>query len=177
MMTYRNIQDLKAAGVRFKSSFTRRPKDINFYEGWLTAKLILPEIVVDDTSATTFLNLIAYEMCPDFENDYGICSFAAFIDSLIEDPEDVKVLRSKGILLNSLGSDEELVNFFKIISTDVVPNREIYYEVRRKINEHYSNSYKTWIAMSFHTYFSIAAVIALALTFIQTWFTVYPPNK
>ncbi|WJX17531.1 hypothetical protein P8452_07435 [Trifolium repens] len=50
MMTYRNIQDLRAVGIKFKSSGTRRPNDIGFSDGWFTAKLILPEIVVDDTT-------------------------------------------------------------------------------------------------------------------------------
>ncbi|MCH83860.1 DUF247 domain protein, partial [Trifolium medium] len=95
MVTYRSIRDLKAIGIELKSSATRRPTDIDFSEGWIAAKLTLPEIVVDHTTAATFLNLIAYEMCPDFENGYGICSFAVFMDSLIDHPEDVKELRSK----------------------------------------------------------------------------------
>ncbi|RHN46066.1 hypothetical protein MtrunA17_Chr7g0238211 [Medicago truncatula] len=185
MMTYRNIQDLRDVGINFKSSKTRRPRDIDFSEGLFTAELTLPEIVVDDSSATTFLNLIAYEMCPDFHNDYGICSFAAFMDSLIDNPEDVKLLRSKEILLNSLGSDEEVAELFNIISTDLVPNADTYLEVRAKIHDHYRNRCNTWIAQGFRTYFSspwaiiafIAALIALVLTFIQTWFTVNPPSK
>jgi len=182
MMTYRSIQDLRAVGIIVKSSATRRPTDIDFSVGWFAAKLTLPEIVVDDTSAATFLNLIAYEMCPDFENDYEICSFAAFMDSLIDRPEDVKELRSKGILLNSLGSDEEVAELFNIISTDLVPNTETYFGVRAKIHDHYCNRCNTWIAEGFHTYFSspwaiiafIAALIALVLTFIQTWFAINP---
>ncbi|KAH1260472.1 hypothetical protein GmHk_02G003587 [Glycine max] len=79
----------------------------------------LPEIVVDDTTAATVLNLIAYEMCPDFENDYGICSYVSFLDSLIDHPDDVKALRSEQILLNSLGSDEKVANLFNTISTDL----------------------------------------------------------
>ncbi|CAK8565773.1 unnamed protein product [Lathyrus sativus] len=182
MMTYRNIQDLRAAGIKLKSSATRRPTDVDFSEGWFAAKLTLPEIVVDDTTASTFLNLVAYEMCPDFKNDYGICSFAVFMDSLIDHPEDVKELRSKGILLNSLGSDEEVADLFNIISTDLVPNSETYLEIRAKIHEHYCNKWKTWIALGYHTYFNnpwaitgfVAAFIALALTFVQTWFSIYP---
>ncbi|XP_045807894.1 UPF0481 protein At3g47200-like isoform X5 [Trifolium pratense] len=184
LMTYRNIQDLRAAGIKLKSSETRRPTDIGFSEGWLAAKLTLPEIVVDDTTKSTFLNLIAYEMCPDFENDYGICSFAAFMDSLIDHPEDVKELRSKGILLNSLGSDEEVADLFNVISTDLVPNPLTYFEVRAKIHKHYCNKCKTWIALGIHTYFNnpwafiafLAAFIALALTFIQTWFAINPAS-
>ncbi|KAL5067209.1 hypothetical protein RYX36_018096, partial [Vicia faba] len=68
----------------------------------LQRKIILTKsnhkIVVDDDTAASLLNLIAYEMCPDFKNDYGICSFVVFIDSLIDHAEDVKKLRSKGIL-------------------------------------------------------------------------------
>jgi len=185
LITYRNIQDLKAVGIRLKSSKTKRPTDIVFSEGWFAATLTLPEIVVDDSSAAVFLNLIAYEMCPDFENDYGISSFVAFMDSLIDHPEDVKELRSKGILLNCLGSDKEVADLFNIIGTDVVYDGEIYHKIKHKIHAHYHNKYKTWIAQGFHTYFSspwtiiafIAAFIALVLTFIQTWFTINPPSK
>ncbi|TKY46398.1 UPF0481 protein isoform X2 [Spatholobus suberectus] len=95
----RNIQELRAAGVRLKKSNSRRLWDISFSCGWLRPELKLPEITVDDTTAPTFLNLITYEMCPDFRNNYKICSsFVAFMDSLIDHPDDVKELRSAGVL-------------------------------------------------------------------------------
>ncbi|CAK8571137.1 unnamed protein product [Lathyrus sativus] len=185
MMTYRNIQDLTAVGIKLKSSRTRSPTDVDFSEDWFAAKLTLPEIVVDDNTAASFLNLIAYEMCPDFKNDYGICSFAVFMDSLIDHPEDVKKLRSKGILVNSLGSDEEVANLFNIISTDLVLNPETYLKVKAKIHEHYRNKCNIWITEGCNTYFSnpwaitgfIAAVIALVLTFVQTWFSIFPSHN
>jgi len=184
-ITYRNIQDLRAVGIKLKSSKTQTPRDMDFSEGWFAATLTLPEIVVDDTLGVAFLNLIAYEMCPDFKNDYVICSFVAFMESLIDHPEDVKELRSNGILLNCLGSDEEVANLFNIIGTDLMINIDTYYNVRHKIHEHYCNRYKTWIAEGFHNHFSSpwtiiafnAAIIALALTFIQTLFTVHPACK
>ncbi|CAJ2673342.1 unnamed protein product [Trifolium pratense] len=124
-------------------------------------------------------------MCPDFENDYGICSFAVFMDSLIDHPEDVRELRSKEILLNCLGSDEEVADLFNIMSKNLLPNTKIYYEVRAKIQKHYRNKCKTWIALGKHTYFNnpwafiafLAAFIALALTFIQTWFAINPTEN
>ncbi|GAU24197.1 hypothetical protein TSUD_23340 [Trifolium subterraneum] len=185
MMGYTNMQDLRAAGIRLKSSGTQRISDIDFSEGWFAARLTLPLLVVDLTTATFFLNLIAYEMCPDFENDYEICCFADFMDSLIDHPKDVKELRSNGILLNSLGSDEEIAALFNIINVDLVPNIEIYFEVRSKIHKHCRNLCKTWIAQGIHTYFNgpwafisfLAAFIALALTFVQTWFAINPADK
>ncbi|KAL5078363.1 hypothetical protein RYX36_017347, partial [Vicia faba] len=88
VMPYRNIQDLKEIGITLKSSRSQYPTDIDFSEGWFAAELTLPEIFVDDSTSASFLNLIAYEMCPDFENDYGICSFLVFMDSLIDHAED-----------------------------------------------------------------------------------------
>ncbi|MCH84822.1 DUF247 domain protein, partial [Trifolium medium] len=180
MMTYRNIQDLRKVGINLESSAAQGPIDIDFFEGWFAAKLILPEIVVDDTTASTFLNLIAYEMCPDFDTDYEISSFVSFMDSLIDHVEDVRILRSKGILLNCLGSDEEVAHLFNIISTDLMENIDTYPIVRDQIHEHYCNKYKTWIALGIHTYFDnpwtviafIAAFIALILTVVQTCFTI-----
>lgn len=182
MITYRNIQELKAAGIFLKESKTSFLKDISFSSGLYSGELKLPKITVDDTTAPTFLNLIAYEMCPDFKNDYEICSFTTFMDSLIDHPDDVKELRSAKILLNMLGSDEEVAKLFNTISTDLVPNMESYSQVRCKIEKHYRNTCKTWIALGCHTYFSnpwaiiafLAAVVALALTFIQTWYAIHP---
>ena len=148
----------------------------------LCAELMLPEITVDDTTAPTFLNLIAYEMCPDFGNNFEICSFVAFMDSLIDHPEDVKELRAAKVLHNALGSDEEVAKLFNTISTDLVPDTESYSHVRCQIEKHYRSKYRTWIALGYHTYFSNpwaiiafhAALVALVLTFIQTWLAIHP---
>ncbi|XP_017439204.1 uncharacterized protein LOC108345139 isoform X2 [Vigna angularis] len=42
MVTYRNIKELKAAGIEFMSSKTRRPADISFSLGWFHSTLKLP---------------------------------------------------------------------------------------------------------------------------------------
>ncbi|BAU01540.1 hypothetical protein LR48_Vigan10g214300 [Vigna angularis] len=182
--TYRNIEELKAAGIKLKVKKSRNLRDISFSYRWmwLRAELTLPEITVDDTTAPTFHNLIAYEMCPDFENNFEISSFVAFMDSLIDHPEDVKELRSAKVLFNSLGSDEEVAKLFNTISADLVPNSESYLGVRRKIEKHYRKRYRAWLALGYHTYFSnpwsiiafLAALLALVLTFIQAWFAIHP---
>ncbi|QCD92947.1 hypothetical protein DEO72_LG5g1016 [Vigna unguiculata] len=187
MTTYRNIEELKAAGIKLKVQKSRRLRDISFSYRWmwLRAELTLPEITVDDTTAPTFHNLIAYEMCPDFENKFEISSFVAFMDSLIDHPEDVKELRSAKVLHNSLGSDEEVAKLFNTISTDLVPNSESYLGVRRKIEKHYRKRHRAWLALGYHTYFNnpwsiiafLAALLALVLTFIQTWFAIHPSDR
>lgn len=182
---YRNIKELKAAGIGLKSSKTRRPRDISFSNGWLCSELTLPEIVVDDTTANTVLNLIAFEMCPDFENDYGISSYVSFLDSLIDHPDDVKALRSERILINSLGSDDEVAKLFNVIGSDSVPDMKKYKHLRDEIESHYNSKCKTWVALAYHTYFNnpwaiiafIAALLGLTLTFIQTWYAIHPSKN
>ncbi|KAL9323677.1 hypothetical protein ACSQ67_008534 [Phaseolus vulgaris] len=180
----RNIGELRAAGIKLKVEKSRRLRDIHFSYRWkcLCAELTLPQITVDDTTTPSFHNLIAYEMCPDFENSFEICSFVAFMDSLIDHPEDVKELRSAKVLHNALGSDEEVAKLFNTISTDLVPNTESYSEVRWKIEKHYRKKHRAWIAQGYHTYFSNpwsiiafhAALFAIVLTVIQTWFAINP---
>ena len=82
--------------------------------------LWLPPLVVDDSTRPKFLNLIAYEMCLDLENNFGVTSYVSFLDSLIDEPNDVKMLRKARILHNFLGSDEEEAQLFNEIGTDLV---------------------------------------------------------
>ncbi|CAJ1947614.1 unnamed protein product [Sphenostylis stenocarpa] len=184
MTTYRNITELRAVGIKLKSTESRSRRYISFSYRWmcLCAELMLPEILVDDTTATTYLNLIAYETCPDFENKFEICSFVAFMDSLIDHPEDVKELRKAKVLRNALGSDEEVAQLFNTISADLMPNPEIYSKVRCQIEKHYRNRWRTWIALGYQSHFSnpwaiiafLGAIVALILTFIQTWLAINP---
>ncbi|XP_028761566.1 UPF0481 protein At3g47200-like [Neltuma alba] len=184
-ITYRNLKELKGAGIEVKRSKSKCPIDITFSSHCFSGELKLPDIIVDDTTAPTYLNLMAYEVCPDFENKYEISSYVEFLDSLIDHPDDVKVLRKARVLHNGLGSDEEVAKLFNVISTDLVPNAAIYASLRADIEKHYQKDYKTWFALAFNTYFSnpwsiiafFAASVALLLTFIQTWFAAFPSQN
>ena len=142
-------------------------------------------MIVDDWTAPKFLNLVAYEMCPDFFNDFGISSYLCFMDSLIDKAEDVKELRDAEVLHNSLGSDKEVAVLFNEISNDLVPNFSTYKDVKEKIQKHYQNKWMTWSAQFIHEHFSspwtvlatVAALIGLVLTFIQTWESLKPSDK
>ena len=134
------MQELKAVGINLKSSNNRclgnitfTPKYWKFYGGTLS----LPPIIVDDSTGPKFFNLIAYEMCPDFENDYGVSSYISFLDSLIDESRDVIDLRSAGILRNFLGSDKEVARVFNEIGIDLVPNPDIYKYVKCQIQQYY----------------------------------------
>ncbi|KAG2683580.1 hypothetical protein I3760_10G037700 [Carya illinoinensis] len=183
--SYRNVQELKAAGIHVKRSEANSLRNISFsrkfkfYPGYLW----LPPLIVDDSTGPKFLNLIAYEMCLDFKNDFGITSYVSFLDSLIDEASDVKELRKAHVLLNLLGSDYEVAQLFNKIGTDLVPDLDEYKQVQTQIQKYYDKTWVTWVAEFFHNHFSspwtllafLGALLALALSATQTWYTVDSP--
>ncbi|KAE8098677.1 hypothetical protein FH972_016721 [Carpinus fangiana] len=156
--SFRNVQELKAAGIHLKRRkkdsclrnmhFTRR---FGFYLGYLW---LPPPITVDDSTGPKFMNLIAYEMCLDFENDFGISSYISFLDSLIDEANDVKDLKKARVLLNFLGSDQEVADLFNAIGTDVVLNADA----------------SPWTVLAF-----LGVLLGLGLTATQTWYSIDSP--
>lgn len=127
----------------------------------------LPPTYLYYQSQIFYTNLIAFEL---FSAPYNA--------------EDVKELRSKRILIDNLGSDEEVLKMFKEIATYSTENTEIYQVVRDGIEKHYESKMKTWMAEIIHKYFTnpwaaiglIIATSVIVLSFVQTYFTVYPPK-
>ena len=177
--SFRNVQELKAVGINLKSSNNRCLGNITFtqkYWKFYGGTLSLPPIIVDDSTGPKFFNLIAYEMCPDFENDYGVSSYISFLDSLIDESKDVIDLRNAGILRNFLGSDKEVARVFNEIGIDLVPNPDIYKCVKCQIQQYYDKGRMLWITQVIHDHFSspwtvvafIAGLFVLILSVLQT---------
>ncbi|CAB4289909.1 unnamed protein product [Prunus armeniaca] len=185
--SFRNVQELQAAGIHFRPSNSNSLRSISFNSSLCHGIVHLPQIKVDDSTRPKFMNLIAYEMCPDFHNDFGVTSYICFLDSLIDHPDDVKHLRKKLILRNLLGNDEEVAQLFNEIGTDLVPNNDIYCSVQGKIEKHYSNWGNRVMAQFFHEHFSspwtvvafLGALLALGSSIVQTVYSVlgYHNNK
>ncbi|KAJ9681924.1 hypothetical protein PVL29_018015 [Vitis rotundifolia] len=157
--SFLNIKELKAAGIHLQLSGTRSMRDISF------------------NSYRKFLNILAYEMCPDAPDDYGVTSYICLLDDLIDHADDVKELRSKHILYNCLGSDEDVAQLFNEIGNGLV-DPGAYKDVKDGIQEHYNKRVNTWIAQALHNHFItpwtmmafIAAVLMLFLAGVQTYY-------
>ncbi|XP_052877404.1 UPF0481 protein At3g47200-like [Gossypium arboreum] len=178
--TFRNVKELKKAGIWLKASKTSCLSDISFNHIFFVGKLRLPPITFDDST----MNLIAYEMCPDFKNDFTVTSYMDFLDSLIHEAEDVKELRGAGILYNRLGSDEEVAKLIKKMNTDVVRCQTTYSEVKQQIHNHCKNMWIQYPAQAYHTCFRtrwtffafVGAVAALFVSSLQTHYTIHQPK-
>jgi hypothetical protein len=193
--TYKSIQDLKKVGIQVMANEKEEWSNISFTSKWFSGELRLPRFVFNDVTPYVFRNLIAYEMCPDVHYNYECCSFFSFMDSLVDNAEDVKELRLAGVFQNLLGSDEQLAKLFNDLGDDLptkmcchesytnaVSYSKKYIQIKRQIERHYKNKWKTWLAQAYNTHFNtpwamiafLAASLALLLTLIQTWYAIHP---
>ncbi|XP_044483518.1 putative UPF0481 protein At3g02645 [Mangifera indica] len=176
--SYRSAQELKAKGIHFRPSKTNKFTDVCFRSLCFCAGyLSLPQIGIDDSTKSMLLNMVAHESSTDGPDDLGVSSYICFMDSLVDHAEDVKELRKKGILLNYLGSDQQVADLFNEISDNLVPHRDAYVEVKEMLEKHYTSKWKTWLAEVLYTHFSspwtiiafFAAILALGMSFLQTY--------
>ncbi|KAG6386634.1 hypothetical protein SASPL_151802 [Salvia splendens] len=180
---FQSATDLKAKGIHFRRS-SHCLGDIKFFSFALYAELHLPFFNITNNSKTFFSNMIAFEMSPETETDYGVTSYFNFMKTLILNASDVKVLREKGILYSRLASDEEVVEMFKSIDTYGYSKHGLLDGVKMRIEEHCSSKAKTWMADLVNTKFRspwavialAAAAFLLALTVVQTYYTVNPAD-
>ncbi|GLT58125.1 hypothetical protein SLA2020_310460 [Shorea laevis] len=179
--TFRNVRELKEKGILFKAKERSSGviTDIEFNDGSCMPTLTLARIMVDDATMPKLLNLIAYEMCPDFENEYEITSYVSFLDSLIDSAEDVKELRDARVLHNGLGSDEAVATLFNKISDNLVPNFQLHQDLKNRIQKHVMRNrlWATDVALFYHTHFRspwstlvfLGAIAGLVMTVVQTY--------
>ncbi|XP_031497093.1 uncharacterized protein LOC116262103 [Nymphaea colorata] len=183
------VKWLRDAGVTFKKSHGGRFSDAHFDEK--NGVLSLPFLEIDDDTAAKFMNLIAFErMHPSIGGQ--VTSYFLFMDALLDTGEDVRLLISKGIVRNELGSDDAAAKLFNSLGDGVVDSdvqndgasqldaeksvRFIITEVRRKLNAYASSKWNTWIADLKHKYFIspwacmslFAAILLIVLTILQT---------
>ncbi|XP_059295408.1 UPF0481 protein At3g47200-like [Lycium ferocissimum] len=177
LCSYRSAIELKKAGIHLRRGKSRRFSDILFNSFHFSSVLTLPPITIDDSTKSEFLNLVAYEAFPDTPDDFGVTSYLCFMDSLIDNVEDVKELKSKGILVNFLRTDQEVADLFHEIARDLVPNPYAFVDVKKQIENHYKDKGKIWIrelnyaiAAKFIISLQVASII---LAGIQTYYAAH----
>ncbi|KAF9664619.1 hypothetical protein SADUNF_Sadunf16G0037200 [Salix dunnii] len=126
---YYPAKELRNVGIHFKPSNSSLFTAVDFVGTVLAGRLYIPPLSIDDSTKPLLLNLVAYEACLGAHNDW-VTSYVCFMDSLIDNPEDVSELRTKGILFNTLGSDRQVAELFNQISDYLVPNPHAYAKLK-----------------------------------------------
>ena len=181
---YGNVKALMATGIRFRRSKTGELRDVSFTSHGMIGYLNLPLLAIDRSSVPRLWNLMAYEVCPNMTTDSGVTSYVSFLDSLLDNSEDVKALESTRVLQNFFGGNEEVAQFFNSISVNLaVRDFSAYYyataDIRAHVRRHNSNRTYIWMIQLLDTYFTspwtitvlVAAILVLFLTDVQTYFS------
>ncbi|KAH8486176.1 hypothetical protein H0E87_027591 [Populus deltoides] len=142
---YHPATELRKVGIHFNPSQTSTFTDVQFIPTWLAGRLQIPALTIDDSTKPLLLNLVAYEACLGDNDKLWVTSYICFMDSLIDQPEDVRVLRSQGVLIVTLGSEEEVAKLFNEVANYLVPNPRAFNKVKKDIESHCRNTFKRWI--------------------------------
>ncbi|MFS8014478.1 hypothetical protein Hanom_Chr15g01344981 [Helianthus anomalus] len=185
---FRNVSELVDVGISFKAiEQTTSLTHVDFVKNWLgfSANVKIPPITLYDETRQLLLNMIAYETYGCSIYDAWVTSYVCLLDSLIDDVEDIKVLRKGWVIHNHLSSDKEVAALFEEIAIDLFPNSLAYYEAMNKIQTLYESLSNTLFSQLKNEYFKspwaifalLGALIALFLAGVQTYFTVWSPES
>ncbi|XP_078161964.1 UPF0481 protein At3g47200-like [Carex rostrata] len=171
--------ELKQKGLKFKpKSNAKHFLDISFEDGVLK----IPSLEITDDTKRIFANLIAFEHSKYGKEHNPFTTYVAFLDNLLNTPNDVTILQECEIIENWLGSEEEVTLFINHVTeyNDFYSDHylaKLYTEVNRYIG----SSLHRQRAKCIRDYFSspcatislIAASILLVLTFVQAFIAVF----
>nr|XP_027096209.1 putative UPF0481 protein At3g02645 [Coffea arabica] len=120
--TIPSATELHGAGIQMQRS--RSLHYIGFYKGVFCVTLKVPVIVVDNITETFFLNLLAFERL-QVGAGREVTNYLAFMNNIIRDSKDISLIRSCGIIQNSLGKDEVVADLFNSLTKDVTIDTEL----------------------------------------------------
>ena len=104
---------------------------------YLYGRLKLPQITIGYGTESLLLNLVAFETCAGTSSNFGVSAYLYFMNTLINHAEDVKELRAKGIIVNLLGSDDQVAKLFHEIRQNLVAHDGVFLKVRDSLDAFY----------------------------------------
>ncbi|XBI61162.1 hypothetical protein VPH35_041996 [Triticum aestivum] len=169
----RSATELDQAGIRFARSSTRSLHDIGFLDG----ALHVPELTVDDYTEHKLFSLMAFERLHAGAGANEVTAYVFFMDNIIKSAADAQLVCSKRIISNGLGSDKEVARMFNRLANEAELDK--YSPLRTlhgQVNTYCEKRRNQWRASLIrnHAANPWAAVLLLALTVLQTVYTVLP---
>ncbi|KAG2582592.1 UPF0481 protein At3g47200-like isoform X2 [Panicum virgatum] len=176
-------KELEEAGVRFRPRKRGAAKsflDVSFRGGVLE----IPPLQLFDYSVPLFRNLIAFEQT--YPTTPGrVTAFAIFMDCIVKTSEDVRILHRSGVLVNHMNGERDAtaLGFFTGLCTEAHTSADRNYlaGVMEEVVRYQRGRWPQWRAALVRDYFKnpwvttavVAGAIGLALTALQTFYSVY----
>ncbi|XP_038988820.1 UPF0481 protein At3g47200-like [Phoenix dactylifera] len=175
---------LDRAGVKFEGkeqadSFLNIKFQIR--SGIRSGRMEIPPLQIHDYTRPLFRNLIAFEQCY-FDTEMYITIYALFMDCIIDQAGDVRLLHLEGILEHKLNNEQAVAELFNQLGSQLHYAWEKNYLANEieVVNSFYEVKWPEWFADLRRDYFGnpwatisvLAAALLLLLTVVQTVFSV-----
>ncbi|KAH7560534.1 hypothetical protein JRO89_XS10G0039400 [Xanthoceras sorbifolium] len=177
-LTTPSVTELHQAGVKFKKASKKSLFDIEFNYG--SGILEIPHLKIVKETELLFRNLLAFEQCHGSSN--CINDFIVLINHLVNTPKDVDLLIQFGIIENWLWDSDGVSTLFHSLvkETSIIPENFYFSCLVEDMNGYCRTRWHRWKATLKQDYFRnpwagisvFAAIVLLALTFIQTIYSV-----
>lgn len=170
--------ELSEAGVKFVvASSCRSLFDVQFNNGVLT----IPRLTIGERTESLVRNLLAYEQC-QFKGDLYMNDYIFFMDRLLNSPKDAEFLIRRGIVENQLNNSAQVSSLISNVVKEalLLPNNFYFAGLCERLIAYSQRPWHQWEAILKKNYFknpwtsasTIAAIVLLLLTLIQTIFAV-----
>ncbi|KAK3005640.1 hypothetical protein RJ639_017531 [Escallonia herrerae] len=150
-----------------------------------TCTMYLPTVSLDINTEVISRNLVAYEAC-NASGPLVFTRYTELMSGIIDNEEDAKFLRERGIISNRLKSDKEVANLWNGMSKSLrltkVPSLD---KVIEDVNKHYNsrwkvklrNFVKVYVFGSWQFLTLLAAIALLVLMTLQAFCSVYTCSR
>ncbi|KAI7986137.1 UPF0481 protein [Camellia lanceoleosa] len=177
-----SVTSLRSTGIGFEENKNwKKLTDIQFDHK--NGMLLIPRLHINGSTKSILLNLMVFEQGSPYCGRY-ITSYTSFMDGLVDSPKDALYLIEKRIIYHELGSEEDVATLFNNLRREIYfkyePDDYYLYDVSQKLNKHYEQKWRSWIATLKHEYLKdpwktvslFAAALLIILTAAQTAYTV-----
>ncbi|KAF8009303.1 hypothetical protein BT93_J0337 [Corymbia citriodora subsp. variegata] len=167
------VTQLRPSGIKFKSKKTQNFLNISFRKRVLE----IPSITINDFMTTMLINCIALEQCQENSSKY-ITDYVSFMSCLINQPKDVSLLCSDGIITRFSQDDQYVANLFYKLGKGIVFNVDDCYlskqfeELESYYDSNWANMMRTYFSSPWSVISVFSAFLVIVVTATQTVFAV-----
>ncbi|OMP01478.1 hypothetical protein COLO4_11835 [Corchorus olitorius] len=181
-ITIPSVSELLNSGVRFLPTegnlltITFDVKTVTFY---------LPTVTLDVNTEIILRNLVAYE-ASNATGPLVLTRYTELMNGIIDNEEDVKLLRERGIILNRLKSDKEAATLWNGMSKSIRLTKVPFLDKAiEEVNKYHNGRWnikakrmmKAYVFGSWQVLTLLAAIVLLLLMGLQTFCSAYTCNK
>ncbi|KAI3996810.1 hypothetical protein MKX01_041110 [Papaver californicum] len=144
----------------------------------VTGEGALPTIIIDKGTIHIFYNMKAYQLVADTSRE--LISYIHLLNFFILSAVDVNTLRSQGIIVSCLDSDEAITTVMKELTRDTMTENVddksagIIKQVRNFYDQrNFIHHYFIWITTRWRWVLGIAGVVLYVIQSLETWYSIW----